>query len=145
MSTSRSSTSPAPASPTGASPGTRSPLYSALVGLAGLGVLLQGVWAGMFVREGRANVSSWVEVHARGAEVTIVLAVLATVVALLRLRADRALVVGSVVFTVLLVLESWLGGRVGGSPALETVHFPLAMALLGLAVWLPLRSRRRTA
>jgi heme A synthase len=132
-------------SPTTPDRASRSPLYSALIGLAGLGVLLQGVWAGMFVREGHENVHSWVEVHSRGAEVTIVLAALATVVALVKLRANRPLVIGSGVFTVLLVLESWLGGRVGGSPALETVHFPLAMALLGLAVWLPLRARRRPA
>jgi heme A synthase len=52
-------------------------------------------------------------------------------------------VVGSIVFTVLLVLEAYIGGEVGGHPALQVVHFPLAMALLGLAVWLPLRASLR--
>jgi hypothetical protein len=68
----------------------RSPLFSALVGLAGVGVLLQGVWAGMFIREGQDNSDMWVEVHARGAEVTIVLALLAAVVAVLPALAPGA-------------------------------------------------------
>ena len=122
---------------------SRSALYSSLIGVAALGVLLQAVWAGLFIREGQDNDSTFVEVHARGAEITLALAAIATVVALLRLRARRDLVVGSVVFTVLLVLESFLGGLIGDHSALQVVHFPLALALMGLAVWLPLRARRR--
>jgi hypothetical protein len=120
----------------------RSPLFSALVGLAGVGVLLQGVWAGMFIREGQDNSDMWVEVHARGAEVTIVLALLAAVVAVLRLRSRPVLVVGSLAFLVLLVAESYVGGLVGDQQLLEVVHFPLAMALLGLAVYLPVAAAR---
>jgi hypothetical protein len=91
--------------------------FNILIDLSALGVLLQGVWTALFIREGQDNNSGWVQVHARGAEVTIVLAVVATIVA--------------------------FGGLVGGWPALQVVHFPLAMALLGLAVWLPLRARGR--
>ncbi len=123
----------------------RSPLFSALVGLAGVGVLLQGVWAGLFIREGKAVDDMWVEVHARGAEITIVLALLAAVVALLRLRSRRGLVLGSLAFLVLLVVESYIGGLVGGQQLLEVVHFPLAMALLGLAVYLPVAAARPRA
>lgn len=123
-------------------PAARSPLFSALVGLAGVGVLLQGVWAGLFIREGQDNSDAWVEVHARGAEITIVLALLAAVVALLRLRSRPALVVGSLAFLVLLVAESYVGGLVGDQQVLEVVHFPLAMALLGLAVYLPVAAAR---
>jgi len=121
----------------------RSAVYSSLIGLAALGVLLQAVWAGLFIREGQDNNSTFVEVHARGAEITLALAVVATVVALVRLRGRRDLVVGSAVFTLLIVLESFLGGLVGDHSALQVLHFPLAMALMGLAVWLPLRARRQ--
>lgn len=123
----------------------RSPLFSALVGVAGVGVLLQGVWAGLFIREGHDNSDAWVEVHARGAEITILVALAAAVVALLRLRSRPALVVGSLAFLVLLVVESYVGGLVGDQQLLEVVHFPLAMALLGLAVYLPVAAARPRA
>ena len=122
----------------------RDPVYSAIIGLATLGVLLQGLWAGLFVREGEDFRASWVEVHAIDGEVTILLALVATVVAVVRMRRTRRdLVVGSAVFTVLLVVEAYIGGRIGSTAALTAVHFPLAMALMGLAVWLPLRATRR--
>lgn len=120
----------------------RSPLYSALVGLASLGVLLQGVWAGLFLREGAANDPHWVAVHALDGQVTTALALAATAVAFVQLRARRDLVLGTAVLTVLLVVEVALGEAVGRAHALQVVHIPLAMALMGLAVWLPLRSRR---
>lgn len=120
------------------------PAYSALIGLASLGVLLQGLWAGLFVREGKAYQDTWVHVHALDAEITIVLAALATVVAFVSMRHRRRdLVVGTAVFTVLLVLESYLGGLIGEHGRLTAVHFPIAMGLMGLAVWLPLRARSR--
>ena len=81
--------------------------------------------------------------HARGAEVAIALAVVATIVALVKLRARRDLVVGSIAFIVLLVLESYLGGLIGDHSRLTAVHIPLAMLLMGLAVWLPVRASRR--
>lgn len=118
-------------------------LFSCLVGLASLAILLQGVWAGMFIREGKDNDSGWVEVHARGADVAIGLAVLAAFVALVRLRSRRDLVVGSVAMAVLLIVEAYIGGLIGDHSRLEVVHFPLAMALLALSVWLPTRARSR--
>jgi hypothetical protein len=118
-------------------------LYSALVGLSTLVVLLQGLWAGLFIQEGVDYNDSWVEVHARGADLAIALALAATVVALVKLRPRRDLVVGSIAFTVLLVLEAYLGGLIGDHAGLTVIHFPLAMALMGLAVWLPFRATRR--
>jgi uncharacterized membrane protein len=120
----------------------RSALYSAVIGLAALAVLLQGVWAGLFLREDGGYRDSWVTVHAHGAEVAIALAAIATVIAFLRLRSRRDLWIGSLVFTLLLVLEAYLGGRVSDehSVASQVVHIPLALALMGLAVWLPLRA-----
>ena len=125
---------------TGARPGLRA--YSALIGLAALAVLLQGLWAGLFVHEGQDYRQSWVDVHARGAEVAIVLAAAATVVAFVRLRDRRDLLLGSAAMTVLLVVEAYLGGLIGDSPSITVIHFPLAMALMGLAVWLPVRAVR---
>jgi hypothetical protein len=119
--------------------------FTALVGLASLAVLLQGLWAGLFIHEGKDYSENWVEVHARGADVAIVLAAIAVVVALVKLRWRRDLLFGSIAFVVLLVLEAYLGGLIGDSPSVTVVHIPLAMALMALAVWLPLRAVRTPA
>jgi hypothetical protein len=125
----------------------RNALFSALIGLTSLAVLLQGLWAGIFLEHDgqRDAASGWIDVHARGADIAIVLAAAATVVAFWKLRARRDLWLGSAALTVLLVLESWLGGliRDDGKDTLTAVHVPLAMALMALVVWLPLRSRAR--
>ena len=119
-------------------------LYSILIGLAALAVLLQGLWAGLFVQEGKDYQPSWVDVHARGAEIAIVLAAAATLTAFVRLRERRDLVIGSAALTVLLMVEAYLGGLIGDSPAVTVIHFPLALAVMALVVWLPLRARRST-
>jgi uncharacterized membrane protein len=110
-------------------------------------VLLQGLWAGIFLEHDghRDAASSWIDVHARGGEVALVLAVLATVVAFWKLRGRRDLWIGSAALIVLLALESWLGGAIrdDGQDTLTAVHVPLAMAITGLVVWLPFRARRR--
>ena len=72
-------------------------LYCAVIGLAALAVLLQGLWAGLFVHEGKDYQQSWVEVHARGADLAILLAAVATAVAFVRLRERRDLLVGAAV------------------------------------------------
>lgn len=121
----------------------RSPIYTALIGLSALAVLLQGLWAGLFIQEGSKYKSNWVEVHARGADVAIVLAIAATIVAFVTLRSRLDLVIGSAVFTVLLVLEAYLGGIIGEHTNLTAIHIPLAMGLMALSVYLPLRATRR--
>lgn len=122
---------------------SRSPLYSALIGLSAVAVLLQAVWAGVFIREGKEDNDTWVSVHARGADVAIALALAATIAAFLKLRDRRDLLIGTAVFSALLIVEAYLGGLVGNNQAVEIAHFPIAMGLMGLAVWLPLRVRRR--
>jgi hypothetical protein len=121
-------------------------LYAALIGLAAVAVLLQGLWAGIFLQHDgkRDAASSWIDVHARGADIAILLAAVATLVAVVKLRERRDLWVGAGAVTVLLVVESYLGGliRDSGTDTLTAVHVPLAMALMGLVVWLPLRARR---
>jgi hypothetical protein len=122
-------------------------LFSALSGLAALAVLLQGLWAGVFLEHDgqRDDAGRWIDVHARGGEVALVLAVVAAAVALWRHRARKDLLTGSVVLVVLLALESYLGGliRDDGKDTLTAVHVPLAMAIMALSVWLPLRARSR--
>jgi hypothetical protein len=120
----------------------RSPLYSALIGLAALAILLQGLWAGLFAHEGKDYQESWVGVHARGADIAILLAIAATVVAVLKLRHRQDLVFGTGALVVLLVIEAYIGGLIGEHSGLTAVHFPLAMALMGLSVWLPFRATR---
>src|SRR6476659_5075616 len=107
-------------------------LYTVLIGLSSLVVLLQALWAGLFVQEGQDYKQSWVDVHARGAEIAILLAAAATVTAFVKIRDRRDLLIGSAALTVLLVFEAYLGGLIGDSPAVTVVHFPLAMALMAL-------------
>jgi hypothetical protein len=115
------------------------PLWSALIGLTTLGVLLQGLWAGLFLRQD-ADGSTWVSVHQHGGEATVTLAVLATIAAAMWLRHRSDLLGGTVLLLVLLVVEYFLGRAGGGSVA---VHVPLALLIMGVAVWLPVAARRR--
>lgn len=122
----------------------RSVLFSVLLGLTALAILLQGVWAGIFLEHDgkRDAANTWLDVHTVGAYVAVVLAVAATVVAVQRLRSRKDLMGGSALLAVLLLVETGLGqGIHSGTDVLTAVHVPLAMAILGIAVWLPLRVR----
>jgi hypothetical protein len=126
---------------------TGTTLFSVLTGLAALAVLLQGLWAGIFLEYDGARdaAGSWIDVHAIGGEVAIGLAALATIAGFIQLRAHRDLWIGALVLTALLVLEAYIGGliRDGGQDALTAVHVPFAMALMAFVVWLPLRAKLR--
>ena len=117
-------------------------IYSALIGVSALAILLQGVWAGLFIGH---QGESWVEVHAVGGEVAIAFAAVASILVIWKLRSRRDLLVGTLLVTLLLVVEAYLGGLIVDEhkDALTVVHIPLAMALISLAVWLPLRANRR--
>ena len=137
---------------TAATPATtsgRSVLFNVLVGLTALAVLLQAVWAGIFLQHDgeRDAASKWIDVHARGGEIAIVLALLATIVALVKLRRRKDLWIGSAALTLLLVIESYIGGliRDDSKDTLTAVHIPLAMAIMALVIWLPMRARTRHA
>jgi hypothetical protein len=126
---------------------SRSIPFSVLTGLAALAVLLQGLWAGIFLEHDGARdaASSWIDVHATGGEVAIGLAALAAVAGFVQLRARRDLWIGALVLTALLGLEAYIGGliRDDGQDTLTAVHIPFAMALMAFAVWLPLRATLR--
>jgi heme A synthase len=120
-----------------------------LIGLTSLVVLLQGLWAGLFIREGKdfdatSAQSNWVEVHDWGARVAIVLAFVSLVVAVLRLRGRTELIVGTAALFVVLLLEAFIGGGIGDHANWPSIHIPLAMALMALSVWLPVRAARRS-
>jgi hypothetical protein len=123
----------------------RAPLFGGLIGLTTLAVLLQGVWAGIFLEHDgkRDNASRWIDVHARGADIAILLAVAAAAVGFVKLRQRRDLWGGAAVLAALLLVESYLGGliRDASKDTLTAVHVPLAMLIMGLAVWLPVRAR----
>jgi heme A synthase len=86
-------------------------------------------------------------VHAHGGEVAIGLCVLALIAAAVQLRSRRDLLVGNAVLLVLLIVEAYLGGRItnDGNDLVTAVHIPLALVLMGLAVWLPFRARQARA
>jgi heme A synthase len=67
----------------------------------------------------------------------------ALVIAWVKLRDRRDLLLGSTALVVLLVLESYIGGLIAddSQDSLTAIHVPLAMATMAVAVWLPLRAR----
>ncbi len=120
--------------------------FAVLTGITSLVVLLQAVWAGIFLEHdgARDDASTWIDVHARGADVAIALALITTVFAFVRMRPRRDLWIGSLLLTVLLVLESYIGGLIvdDSKDTLTAVHIPLGMAIMALVVWIPLRARQ---
>lgn len=124
---------------------TTSVAFTTILAFAGVAILLQGLWAGIFLEhDGRRDAAgSWIDVHARGGEVALVLVALATVVAFVRLRTRRDLWLGGAALTGLLLVESYVGGviRDDGKDTLTAVHVPLGMAIIGMAGWLLARSR----
>jgi membrane-associated PAP2 superfamily phosphatase len=127
---------------------TRNALFSALIGFTSLVILLQGLWAGLFIREGKdfdesSAQSRWVEVHDWGARVAIVLALISLIVAAIQLRARRDLLIGTLVLFLALMLEAYIGGEIGDHPSWPSYHVPVAMLLMALSVWLPFRATRR--
>lgn len=125
---------------------TDTALVSSLAGLTSLGVLLQALWAGLFLPVGKGGDyrDTWVEVHSWGSRITLLLALATVIVAFVRHRARRDLWGGALALTVLIVLESILGAAIsdGDSRAAAAIHVPLALLIMALTVWLPLRARR---
>lgn len=123
-----------------------STLFTSIIGVTSLIVLVQGVFAGVFLaHDGERDASSgWIDAHAWGAHVSTVLAIAAALLAIVTLREVKPLLVGSVALAVLLIVESYLGGLIRDSSkdTLTIVHVPLAMAIMGVTVWLSLTAAR---
>jgi hypothetical protein len=123
----------------------RSGLLNALLGLTALDILLQGLWAGIFLEHDgkRDSASGWLNTHAAGANVAIVLAFAASIVAALRVRPRQDLVRGSAALTALLIIETVLGHVAhSGTDTLTAIHVPLAMVIMAMAAALPVRARK---
>ena len=129
----------------GAEPTNAKP-FAALVGVASLFVLLQGLWAGIWMGHPDTEPESgpWLEVHSWGGKLAILFSLLATIYAFMKLKHRGDLKWGALALTVLLVLEAYFGGLIvdDHKDVMAAVHVPLAMALMGLSVWLPLRARK---
>jgi hypothetical protein len=116
--------------------------YAALIGLVALAILLQGVFAGVFVEPGRH--AGWLNAHDINADVALGLSIVAAVYAIVLLRAAaRSLAVGAVALVVLLIALVAIGHAITGSGdnGLTPVHIPLALLAFGLTIWLSVRAR----
>jgi hypothetical protein len=117
--------------------------FSMVNGLTLLGVLLQAVWAGLFID--RAEREPWVTVHEIGGFAVVVLSLVTALLALALLRrADPALTFGAVGLFLLLVIQTGIGEGISkaGSQELLVSHVPLAMLIFGLGVYLSIAGAR---
>lgn len=118
-------------------------IFSIVNGLTLLGVLLQAVWAGLFVDQ--AGRDMWITVHEIGGFVVVLLAlVTALVAAVLLRRAGSALTLGAVGLLVLIVVQTGLGEAItkSGREELIVSHVPLAMLIFGLGIYLSIAGAR---
>src|SRR4051794_29697333 len=129
-----------------APPSSRDAVFPALTGLVAFVVLLQFVFAGVFLRyDGERDASSgWIDAHAWGAHTGTLLAVIAAGYAIARLRHRKDLLYGSIALAVLFVVEAFIGGQIrdAGKDSWTAIHVPIAFLLTGLVIWLPLRARK---
>lgn len=120
--------------------GLASRAFSFLIGASTLIVVLQGVWAGLFLREGEGYNEQWIDVHGDGGLIALGLAVLACAFGLLQLRTRRWLVALGLVYAALLAVEVYLGGLVGETGGLAAIHIPLALAIAAVGASVFVRS-----
>ena len=118
-------------------------LMAAITGFLMLGVLFQGVSAGVFAR--KANQDGLIHAHAGVAYVLAVLALAALVVAVVMWRGrtgGNVVVAEAAVLFLALAVEIGIGSQVGGlassgaKPGLLAVHIPLALIIFGLSIHL---------
>jgi len=127
----------------------RGPVFAALIGLTSLGILLQAVFAGVFVDRVNSH-HSWLNAHDVNADVVTALAVVAAIYAVVTLwSAGRALVIGAVALALLVIAQTAIGHAVtdNGDDGLLALHVPLALLAFGLTIWLSVKARalRRAA
>ena len=118
------------------------PIFAALIGLTTLAILLQAVFAGEFVD--RSHTGGWLSAHNANAVVVIALAVITAIYAVVALRnTARALVIGSIVLAVLVIVQTVIGHAItdDNDNGLLVIHVPLAMLAFGLTIWLSVKAR----
>jgi lipopolysaccharide export LptBFGC system permease protein LptF len=130
---------------TAISPGPRK-AYAISIGLSALFVVFQYFTSGEFITGGMQKDAkdTWTELHGFGAYPVMVFALIALVVAFTRLRPARGLAVATGVYFVATVVQWLLGHAIStlGIDALTPVHVVVAAIVIGLAVWLSVRSAR---
>lgn len=115
--------------------------FSALVGITSLAIFVQAVVAGEFVSQRHRG--GWIEIHDVVADVVAVLALATMIFTIVTLRkASRAILIGTIVLFVLVVLQTFLGHQITDNKQdwLIGIHVPLAFIIFGAAVWLPIQA-----
>ncbi|MGI8750971.1 MAG: hypothetical protein ACR2MN_01385 [Acidimicrobiales bacterium] len=116
---------------------------AAIVGVLSLGVLVQAVTSGVFVRESHRD--GWINAHAGVAYVVALLALAAFVVALAKWRGKvgaPVVIAETAALLVAVVIQIGIGqqigdlGKSGTHPGLLAIHIPLALIIFGLALHL---------
>ena len=128
-----------------AAPGPRR-VFAISIGVSALFVVFQYFTSGEFITDGMPKDTRelWTEVHGFGAYPVMVFALIAAIVAFTRLRGARGLPVAAAGYFVATVVQWLLGHAIStlGIDALTPVHVVVAAIVLGLAVWLSVRSAR---
>lgn len=136
--------------------GTRSPsvdvdpstrrMVAIAVGGSLLFVVFQYFTSGEFITDGipKDTRDLWTEIHGFGAYPVMVFALVAAIIAFTRLRGTRWLVRGTALYFVATVVQWLLGHAIStlGMDALTPLHVVVAALVLGLGVWLSVRSAR---
>jgi hypothetical protein len=115
--------------------------FSALVGLTSLAIFVQAVTAGEFVSQKHRG--GWIDAHDIVADVVAVLALATMIFTIVVMRkSSRALVTGTIVLFVLVVIQIFLGHQItdNNQDWLIGIHVPLAFIIFGIAIWLPINA-----
>jgi heme A synthase len=115
--------------------------FSALIGVTSLAIFAQAIVAGEFVSQDHRK--GWIDAHDIVADIVAVLALATMIYAIVRLRrASRALLVGTIVLFVLVVVQTLIGHQITDNHQdwLIGIHVPLAFIIFGIAIWLPIQS-----
>lgn len=118
------------------------PVFAALIGLTSLAILLQGIFAGVFIEPGAH--SGWLNAHDVNADIASALSIVTAVYAVVWLRAAaRSLAIGAVVLAALVIALTAIGHAIAnsGDTGLTPVHVPLALLAFGLTIWLSVKAR----
>lgn len=116
---------------------------AAIVGVLALGVLVQAVTSGVFVREPHRD--GWINAHSGVAYVVALLALAAVVVAVGMWRGKvgaPVVIAETVALLVAVVVQVGIGQQIGEldtagtHPGLLAVHIPLALIIFGIALHL---------
>ena len=115
--------------------------FSALTGLTSLAIFLQAVTAGEFVSQDHREV--WIGIHNIISDVTLVLALVTAIFALMTLRKFApALASIAVVLFVLVLAQTAIGHLITDAHAdgWIGVHVPLAFVIFGMTAWISFRA-----